>query len=198
MATSIILLLTFERKCSYCKIRKVFIEFYKDRTRLITSWCKSCCKKYDTERRDKTIKNAQNRIYMREYCKRFEVIEKRKSPERLVWRRRYYKGKKNNPCFKLKNAMRSAFRHALINKKTYSTFEVLGYSVFDLMRHLEGLFQVNMSWSNYGKKGWEIDHIVPLSRFNYSSIDDPEFKRCWALNNLQPLWVADNVRKYNH
>jgi len=166
MAVSIILLLTFERKCSCCGIRKIFTDFHNDCSRLIRSWCKSCCSKYDTEWRDKTSKNIQNRIYMREYHKRPEVRMRYKSSERLAWRKQYYQSLKDNPRFKLKNAMRAAFRHALINKKTYSTFEVLGYSVFDLMRHLEDLFQFGMSWSNYGKGGWEIDHIIPLSRFN--------------------------------
>ena len=66
------------------------------------------------------------------------------------------------------------------------------------MKHLEGLFQPRMSWNNYGKKGWEVDHIIPLSRFDYSFPDDSQFKECWSLKNLQPLWAADNLRKFNH
>lgn len=29
------------------------------------------------------------------------------------------------------------------------------------------------------------------------SMDDPEFKECWALNNLQPLSKVKNQRKGN-
>lgn len=28
-------------------------------------------------------------------------------------------------------------------------------------------------------------------------IDDLEFKLCWSLNNLQPLWASNNHKKSN-
>ena len=48
-----------------------------------------------------------------------------------------------------------------------------------------------MTWDNYGE--WHVDHIRPIS--NFTLIDDPEFKECWALSNLQPLWSIDNFSK---
>ena len=72
---------------------------------------------------------------------------------------------------------------------------LVGYTLADLMRHLEARFQLGMTWENYGKHGWVIDHIVPKSAFHYLTADDPDFKRCWALDNLQPLWFEDNRRK---
>ena len=52
-----------------------------------------------------------------------------------------------------------------------------------------------MTWDNYGK--WHIDHIVPRSFFEFTSIEDTEFKYCWSLDNLQPLWSAENITKSN-
>jgi hypothetical protein len=52
-----------------------------------------------------------------------------------------------------------------------------------------------MNWDNYGSGGWEIDHIRPVSSFRFESTDDPEFRDCYALSNLQPLWRKDNMRK---
>ena len=52
-----------------------------------------------------------------------------------------------------------------------------------------------MSWDNYGE--WHIDHILPDSSFYYVSTEDDEFKKCWALSNLQPLWAIDNLKKSN-
>jgi len=56
-----------------------------------------------------------------------------------------------------------------------------------------------MTWENYGndKKSWSIDHIKPQSSFNYISVNDEEFKQCWALKNLQPLWHLENIKKSN-
>ena len=65
------------------------------------------------------------------------------------------------------------------------------------MKHLESKFKEGMSWDNYGKGGWEIDHIYPLSRFDIKSKEDPNFKKAWALSNLQPLWKQENIRKGN-
>lgn len=72
-------------------------------------------------------------------------------------------------------------------------FILLGYSKGELMRHLEKQFLKDMGWHNMGQ--WHIDHIIPLSSFNYSSVSDPEFKRAWALTNLRPLWAAENRAK---
>jgi hypothetical protein len=50
-----------------------------------------------------------------------------------------------------------------------------------------------MTWDNYGE--WHIDHIIPISAFNFNSPEDFDFKRCWALKNLRPIWAHDNLIK---
>ena len=50
-----------------------------------------------------------------------------------------------------------------------------------------------MTWNNYGKNGWEIDHIIPCSYFDFS---DPEQQYiCFNFRNLQPLWKDKNSSK---
>ena len=50
-----------------------------------------------------------------------------------------------------------------------------------------------MTWKNYGRNGWHIDHILPCSSFD---LTDPEQRRkCFHYTNLQPLWEIDNIRK---
>lgn len=71
---------------------------------------------------------------------------------------------------------------------------LVGYTTEDLRRHLEALFVPGMTWLNHGE--WHIDHKRPLSSFMFASTDDPAFKECWALSNLQPLWAEDNLRKW--
>ncbi len=79
--------------------------------------------------------------------------------------------------------------------KNKKTFDAMGYSVTELMKHLEQQFTDGMSWDNYGE--WHIDHIRPVSWFKFKSTDDKEFKDCWSLTNLQPLWARDNLSKCN-
>jgi hypothetical protein len=54
-------------------------------------------------------------------------------------------------------------------------------------------FQPGMSWDNYGKNGWEIDHIEPL--FNFDLTNRDEFLKANHHSNLQPLWVSQNRGK---
>lgn len=69
----------------------------------------------------------------------------------------------------------------------------LGYGIHKLRKHLESKFKEGMSWENYGK--WHLDHIKPRYLFNIKAYGDKEFKKCWALSNLQPLWSHENYRK---
>jgi hypothetical protein len=74
-----------------------------------------------------------------------------------------------------------------------SWFELVDYSLDDLKRHIERQFTKGMSWENMGE--WHIDHIVPVASFSFSSPEEPEFKACWSLANLRPMWAEENQRK---
>jgi len=102
-----------------------------------------------------------------------------------------------NPKIRLSRNISRAVRHSLVNggKPKSSTFDILGYSCEDLISHLEAMFVPGMSWDNYGVDGWEIDHVIPLKAHNFSSVYHQDFKRCWSLENLQPMWAKDNRSK---
>lgn len=88
----------------------------------------------------------------------------------------------------------SAIYYALKNNKHNLNWEqVVGYTLDDLIKHLESQFENGMSWDNYGD--WHIDHIKPVSSFNIKFIEDKELKECWSLQNLQPLWAGENIKK---
>lgn len=87
-------------------------------------------------------------------------------------------------------------RHSLKGNKGGNHWEsIVGYSINELKSHIESQFTCGMSWDNYGL--WHIDHIIPIAAFSYETFDDTEFKQCWALENLQPLWAVDNLSKGN-
>ncbi len=99
--------------------------------------------------------------------------------------------------------MSIGIRRAIISGKQGRHWEsLIGYTLKDLMKHIEMQFTDGMSWGNYGTATlnnnpphWHIDHIIPKSAFNLDSPDNPDVKRCWALSNLQPLWGSDNSKK---
>ena len=92
------------------------------------------------------------------------------------------------------NAVRSSLRKRRSHKGGRRWEDVVGYTLSELKQHLEPLFKPGMSWENYGK--WHIDHIRPKISFDYTSPEDPGFKECWALENLQPLWNVENWSKH--
>jgi hypothetical protein len=105
-------------------------------------------------------------------------------------RKKYYE---NN---KLHCNISSSIKEALdISTRSKAIFEKLGYTIDDLKTHLESKFSEGMSWDNYGE--WHIDHIIPQSWLPFDSLESENFKKCWALSNLQPLWAKDNCSKGN-
>jgi hypothetical protein len=106
----------------------------------------------------------------------------------------------NNPKSKIDQNISNAInKHLKVNqilKDNKHWEDIVGYSFISLVKHLESKFDNNMSWENYGIY-WHIDHIKPKSWFLYESIEDPAFKECWALENLQPLEAKKNISKGN-
>jgi len=47
------------------------------------------------------------------------------------------------------------------------------------------------------KRTWNIDHVIPQGATIYESMKDPNFKKCWALENLRPLDAIENIKKSN-
>jgi hypothetical protein len=138
-------------------------------------------------------KNKDHRKkYMDEY--REKNIDKIREAKRNYEKTR----KANDPLYKLIANFRTAIYQVLkennINKNGHY-FEILGYTPYDLIEHIESKFTEGMSWENYGE--FHIDHITPISSFNIQEIGDNEFMRCWALENLQPMWAEENIRKSN-
>ena len=107
-----------------------------------------------------------------------------------------YRKWESNIRNKLSKRWSSYVRKCLNGAKNHKHWESLvGYTLEQLYQHLENHFQDGMSWDNYGE--WHIDHIIPVSFFEFTSPSDVEFKMCWRLENLQPLWAEDNHKKYN-
>lgn len=151
-----------------------------------------------TERRDKdALKAAQLKYNKTEKSKvrhrKFGKTDKGKS----IWKRSYNKRRKKiGEVFC--DAIRNGISRSLKGKKNGRHWEdLVGYTLQELIDHLEKQFIDGMSWENYGlKEGqWSVDHIMPRTFFKFETYTDEEFIRCWSLKNLQPLWHIDNIKK---
>jgi hypothetical protein len=133
---------------------------------------KEACKKYrNTDKSKETIKKW--------YINNKEKISN-------IKKRQYEKNKDNHII--------SSYIRKSINDKNGTHWErLVDFTLKELKEHLESLFQPGMTWENQGK--WHIDHIRPIASFNITSYKDKDFKKCWCLENLQPLWAKDNLSK---
>jgi len=155
-------------------------------------------KKYVSEHKDE-LKN-----YMKEYAQKWAqtpegIASRKKAQSKLYYKdieksrayqREAYQKRKQSIEYRLNDAISSSIYDALKERKNGRRWEkIVGYTLSDIMIHLESLFLDGMSWDNYGK--WHIDHIIPRYTFTIDQI-----KECWALSNLQPLWAEDNMHKH--
>lgn len=130
----------------------------------------------------------------KEYCKEYARKNKDRINKKAMERHR--KKYTTDPRYKINLLMGTVIRQALKGNKAGMHWELLvGYTVENLKEYIEKQFQLGMTWKNHGS--WHIDHIIPKSRFNFTTPEDPEFKQCWALGNLQPMWAEDNLKKGN-
>ena len=130
--------------------------------------------------------------YIKEY--REKNIDKIRKTKRDYERNR----KASDPLYKLISNFRTAIYQVLKEsnvEKNGHYFDILGYTPEELINHLEKQFTEGMTWDNYGE--FHVDHKLPISSFNIKEIGDEEFMKCWSLDNLQPMWGEENIRKSN-
>lgn len=148
--------------------------------------------------REKFAEKRRKRERERYWSQRDIVLEKRRSPEGRAYARERMRAKMECPAERLHSNISRAIRASVKDKKRREWEALVGYSLDDLRSHLERQFARGMTWSNHGQGDgkWHIDHILPKSSFNFESSEDPEFRACWAITNLRPMWGRDNISKH--
>lgn len=143
--------------------------------------------------RDKTLERSkQFRINNPNY-----MIQYRKEhTENIAIDKKLYKTNKlkTDINYKITEYYRARVRLALKNNQKFgSTLDLIGCTIDTLKAYIQSLFKRDMSWNNYGKDGWHIDHIIPCSSFDLTNPEQQ--KKCFHYTNLQPLWWYENLEK---
>lgn len=212
-------------KCSKCGKEKSIDEFrsIKDPNKYVML-CLSCRdkkKKRDAKyyQENKNQANQKKSEYYQE--NRQDILDERKeyyTKNKVLIKKNvkdYQKARRKiDPVFKLRQNISSTIFQMLRvsngSKFGRSVLEYLPYTIQELKRHIEKQFEPWMNWDNQGihKSSeydennsltwtWHIDHIIPQAGLSYSSMEEPNFQKCWALNNLRPLKSIENIRKGN-
>lgn len=202
--------------CEKCNTEREFSEFHKNKAEKdgLQRRCKQCCKEYREANRDRNIAYCRqynidnfeeqaakkqdyyydNIEYWTEYHRQYAIDNRLQLNERRAKRKRTRR--QNDPDFRLKDNLRARIQRAIKKEsRSGSSLDYLGCSIPFLKAYLESLFTEGMTWDNWGKgkDKWNIDHIVPLARFDLSDLQHRALATHYL--NLQPLWSDDNVKK---
>lgn len=184
--------------CPKCGQSLLLDSFTNDKNRKDGKYpyCKDCRKVNDKKYRESGKHN--------ENCKKYNKTDKgkeslSKAVEKYRKTENYKKSwNKTNKKKRLSQAISVRMNQSLKGCKYNRHWEdLVGYTLQDLKEHLESQFIDGMSWKNHGISGWHIDHIRPIDSFDIVDYDCSDFKKCWSLDNLQPLWAKDNMEKSN-
>lgn len=74
---------------------------------------------------------------------------------------------------------------------------LVGYNLKDLFKRLKSTIPEGYTWQDFMQGKLHIDHIIPISVFNFTKSEHIDFKHCWALSNLRLLPAKENLRKQN-
>lgn len=180
--------------------------------------CRPCKKAQDAERRMRPDQKARqkawrdankqrvketNAAYRAAGYKSTEHVRAwvAKNPERAkeLDREKVRRWRATVPWYKLKTRM-SARINSLLKagggeKARRTTQEILGYEIEALAMHIERQFTAGMSWDGFLAGEIHIDHIIPVASFKVDRVDSDEFRACWSMANLRPMWADENRAK---
>lgn len=178
--------------------------------------CKSCVaikknpgkKIYRENNKDKLRKNKAEYYQINK-----EIIKPKRDEYRKINKDRRNEltrqKRKSDPIFQLRDNVRTIIKLMITknygSKNGSSINNYLQYSIQQLKDHLQSKFEFWMTWNNHGKYDvktwndddsttwtWQLDHIIPQSDLPYASMNDDNFRKCWALENLRPLSAKIN------
>ena len=120
------------------------------------------------------------------------------NPERIKKCRREWRKHKHetDPNWKLTQNMRSGMNSALAGRsKSAPTMKIIGCTAEALFKHLLSCASREpwMTRENYGKGGWDVDHIIAVQKWDYNC--PLQFVLCWDKSNLQPMEHIANIKK---
>jgi len=202
--------------CKFCKspealekiriYKKEYSKKYRENNR---EYFQDYIKKYLIENSNTILENKKeyyknNREKILEYYhknKEVLAISNKKwrdnNKEELKKYKREYESrrKSKDKLYKLSRSIRSLISISFKNKytlKSKKTIEILGCSFEEFKLYIEGKFDINMNWENYGTY-WHLDHMIPISWAE----NEEELIKLNHYTNYQPLYWEENLRKGN-
>jgi len=126
--------------------------------------------------------------------KKYKYAQEHKKERNEYLRNKYKTDLKFNLNIKIQKIIGSSLKG---NKNGRHWEDLVGYNLKDLIKHLNKTMPNGYYWNDVLTAKLHIDHIIPISAFNFTQPKHTDFKRCWALSNLRLLPAKENIRKSN-
>lgn len=193
------------KTCADCEETKSVEEFGAN-AKAADGWkcyCMVCCRRqHNAWKKTPAGRASQHRRDRRYYARHRDEILTQKQQygqrEEVRVRKRAWRTsrERDNVCVRLAHRLRAGMQGMLNGRhKCARSLELLGCSIDEAKRHIEGLFRPGMSWDRWGEGDdcINLDHILPVALFDLSQ---PSHQRaCFHYTNLQPLWKEENMAK---
>lgn len=175
----------YRSQCKICRA-KLHLKYCRNNPNKIKEWRKKNPEYDKTYRKDNRENRAKyNRQWRKDNPKKAKLIRNRAKIK-------FYSITKNRLSMRISRAIYLLLKG---NKNGRHWESIVGYTLKNLIIHLESLFKDGMTWELFMQGKIHIDHKIPISFFEFNSYKDWEFKYCWSLDNLQPLWASENLSK---
>jgi len=178
--------------CQECFNELPIEKFYKNKVYKdgYSYKCKKCSREYQTNNYINLYKRASSKSRKRNTS---NLLKKLDSKAIAI-----YKAKKKPISLKnsINRKMLGRMRASLKTSKGVCRWEYLvDYTLDDLKKHLKKTMPKGYTWQDYIDGKLHIDHIIPIAVHNFTRFEHIDFKRAWALSNLQLLPARENLLK---
>ncbi len=149
----------------------------------------------DYQKANKEKCNLRKKLWASKNKHRVNAARKRWAKKNPDFQRQWiFNKRRNNVGFRILCSLRhTLWRTQSTKRRSKSVEKMLGCSLEDFRIYIESKFEVGMTWENYGRYGWHIDHIVPCALFDLTR--EEHRKRCFHFSNLQPMFASENQKK---
>jgi len=178
--------------CKDCKNNKIKEYYYKNKEHILKRH-----KKYYYKERKSILKQKKEYYYKNKDILLYKHklwIKLNKDKVRYAYNEHQKNRFITDSLFKIKriisNNIRTSFKRNFFTKRK-NTKEILGCTIEFFKEYIESKFTDGMTWDNYGRNGWHLDHIIPIASAN----TEEDVIRLNHYTNFQPLWAKDNLEK---
>jgi len=163
-------------------IKKYSKKYYKENSEKIKKRVKLWVKNNPQRKKESYKKWKLNNVYkVRKYTRQWE-------------NNRY----KIDIKYNINRKISRAIQHSLKDNKGGRHWEdLVGYTLKDLIKRLKKTMPKGYDWNDYLEGKLHVDHIIPISVWNFDNSEQINFQKCWALKNLQLLPAKENMIKHD-